>query len=811
MTSADRLPFRNITISDRYHVIRELGHGGMATVYAALDSRYDREVAVKVLDPDLSAGLAAERFLREVAAVAKLTHPHIVPLLDSGDTAGRLWFVMPLLEGDSLRARLTRDRQLPVGEAVRIAREVAAALTYAHGHGVMHRDIKPENILLSGGSAAVADFGLVKMLTSTEGQGLTKTGIAVGTTLYMSPEQSSGDEAVDARSDIYSLGCMLYEMLAGEAPFTGSSPQAVMSKHFMDPVPRAGRLRETVPPELDDVIGRAMAKLPADRWPDANAFAEALGRVVISGSHSALPARTPMRPDGTQGGGASGAGTTPRPRAERGDPRSIRRRWMAIAAGLTITIALVAWRVVTSRAAAPGGAPRSIAVLPFQDLSTSRSDEYFSTGMTDELLAALSSISGLRVAARNSSYAFKERVADYQQIGAALKVDALLEGSVRREGNQVRVFAQLVSVADGSSLWSKRFERTQTDVFALQDEIARAIVSALQLTLANQQTLVQQSTHDVEAYDLYLKGRAGWTKRTPASLQEAEQFFRKAVDKDPTYARAWAGLADVYIVQALNLFAAPGENFALGKAAALKALALDSTLAEAHASLGTIHFLYDHDWDAADASYRRAIALDPNYPTTHYFYALFLSGRRNPAAMSEAEKARALDPLSPPVAQGPGIILVQDARYTEAIAPLRAAIALNPRYYFPHNWLAITLAHSGATVEALAESQRALELAPDNMLPLAISGYIDAVVGDRPAALAVIARLDVFSRTRTVPYHYMARIYDALGDTTQAMRYLLRALDAGEGQLSQLRVEPRMHTVEKDPRFLAMLHRLHIP
>ncbi len=802
MTSGDSAPFRNIAISERYRVLRELGHGGMATVYAALDSRYDREVAVKVLDPDLSAGLAAERFLREIAAVAKLTHPHIVPLLDSGDTAGRLWFVMPLLEGDSLRARLIRDKQLPVGEAVRIAREVAAALAYAHGRGVMHRDIKPENILLSGGSAAVADFGLVKMLTSAEGESLTKTGIAVGTTLYMSPEQASGAEAVDARSDIYSLGCMLYEMLAGEPPFTGSSPQAVMSKHFLDPVPRAGRLRGTVPPDLDDVIGRAMAKLPADRWPDANAFAEALGRVVTSGSHSALTAHTPVRP----------VGTTPRLPAHSENSRAIRRTRPAIAASLAIAvaIALIAWRVVAWRAAAPSGAPRSIAVLPFQDLSATRSDEYFSTGMTDELLGALSSISGLRVAARNSSYAFKDRVAEYQQIGAALKVDALLEGSVRREGDQVRVLAQLVSVADGSSLWSSSFQRTRGDVFALQEEIARAIVTALQLTLAKQQTLVQQSTHDVEAYDLYLKGRAGWTKRTPASLLEAEQYFKKAVDKDPTYARAWAGLADVYIVQALNYFAAPGENFALGKAAALKALALDSMLAEAHASLGTVHFYYDRDWDAANASYRRAIALDPNYPTTHYFYALFLSARRDPAAMAEAEKARALDPLSPPVAQGPGIIFVQDARYSEAIAPLRVAIALNPRYYFPHNWLSIALAHSGAKAEALAESKLAVELAPDNMLAFAISGYVDAVVGERSAAVAVITKLDAFSRTRTVPYHYVARIYDALGDTAQALRYTQRAVDAGEGQLSQLRVEPRMHTIEKDPRFQAILKRLNI-
>ena len=777
-----------LRVSDRYHISREIGQGGMATVYRAHDVRYDRDVAIKVLSPELAAGIASERFLLEIAVVAKLTHPHIVPLLDSGETDGRLWFAMPMVEGTTLRARLDRERQLPIIDAVRIAREVAAALAYAHSHGVVHRDIKPENILISGSSAAVSDFGLVKVLADAGAGSLTRTGIAVGTTYYMSPEQSTGSEVVDGRTDIYSLGCVLYEMLTGEPPFVGKTAQSVMAKHLTDPVPHARRLRETISPALDEVIATAMAKLPADRWPDAERFAEALQSAMDSGSHESRASTIALPP-----------------------AASTRKPWLrravigVVAAGVA---AIGAWIAMNKGAA--GGAPRSIAVLPFSNLSTSTED-YFSAGMTDELIGMLSTIDGLRVAARTSSNAFKDRAIDLGEIGAKLHVEAILTGSVRKEGDQVKVLAELVRVADGRTLWSETFDKTLSSVFELQEEIARAIASAMRITLTAGQHISQPHTDDVAAYQLYLKGRYAWNQRTPASLHQAADWFRQAVSRDSGYARAWAGIADVHIVQALNFFEPPGPTYAQGKVAALKALSLDSTLAEAHASLGTIQFLFDRDWTAADASYRRALALDPDYPSGHYFYALFLAGRRRGAdAVGEAERAMALDPLAPPIAQATGIVYVQTGRYADAIEPLRAAITLQPQYYFPHTWLAIALAMTGATADAVAEARRAVDLAPSNTLVRAIAGYVYALVGDRTTALATIAELEALGSTRTIPLHYIARIYDALGDGPRALEFLRRAVAAREGQLSQLLIEPGMRTIGRDPAYLQLLRELHL-
>lgn len=785
-----------IVISERYRVTRVLGRGGMATVYAATDTRYDRNVAIKVLDPDLAAGIATDRFLREIAVVAKLTHPHIVPLLDSGENNGRLWFAMPLLDGASLRERIEREKQLPVSEAARICQDVARALAYAHAQGVVHRDIKPENVLISGGSAAVADFGLVKVIADSATTGLTNTGITVGTTFYMSPEQCSGGETVDARTDIYSLGCMLYEMLTGEPPYPGATAQAVMAKHFTDPIPKARRLRGTVSKALDDVITRSMAKLPADRYTDANAMAEAIQRAIDSGSHEAMatpPSFKSLSADALQP-------TVPR----------YRRAWIiAGAAALLATIAVLGKMVWSGRGGGAAELPRSVAVLPFANLSTSQDEEYFSTGMTDELIGALSKVEGLRVAARSSSYAFKGTGATHAEIGEKLKVGAVLEGSVRREGDQVRVLAELVSVADGSSLWRQQYDRTLSGVFALQEEVAQAIAGALRVRLAGGTSLVKQSTQDVEAYQLYLRGRYAWNQRTEASLRQAADFFDQAVKRDPEYARAWAGIADVHIVQALNFFAPAGANYREAKAAALKALSLDSTLAEAHASLGTVHFLHDRDWAAAEASYRRAIALDPEYPATHYFYALFLSGRNRVAdALAEANRAMELDPLAPPMAQASGIVYVQSERYAEAIAPLRAAITLQPQYYFPHSWLAIALAKTGKTAEAVAEAKRAVELAPQNTLVAAINGYVLALTGNRAEALAVAERLTKAADSRPIPFHYVARIYDALGDQVGALRWLERALAEDEGQLSQLKTDGRLRTLASNPRYVQILKQL---
>ena len=757
----------------------------MATVYLAVDSRYQREVAVKVLHPSFASSAMAERFLREIDVAAKLTHPHIVPLLDSGATGQRLWFVMPLLDGQSLKERLEQHRRLPVAEAVRIACEVASALSYAHAHGVVHRDIKPANVLLSGGSAAVADFGLAKGLEATVTTArLTQTGMILGTAYYMSPEQSAGDEVVDGRSDIYSLASMLYEMLSGDPPYMGNTMHAVIAKRFSEPIPSVRTARADVPPALDDVIRKGLATLPADRYQTADDFAAAL--MAASASDPSFIAPRPPPP-----------------------VAPARRRTRMVMLAATIAVVLVIGSVVSKRLGNAGShAPRSIAVLPFANLSDDKAQEYFSAGMTDEVLGALSAIKQLRVAGRTSSYTMRDRTSDVREIGRKLNVEAVLEGTVRRSGDSVRVSADLVNVADGFRIWNHTYNHKLTDVFALQEELARAIVSAIQLQLGSDQKMVRRSTENQEAYDSYLKGRHALDTRTAASIAQAADFFREAVDRDRTYARAWSGLADVYIFQGLNFYELPATAYPKAKAAAERALSLDSTLAEAQTSLATVKFLYDRDFAGAQRSYDRAIALDSKYSQAHYFYSIFLAGRDEPRAEREAIAAQSLDPLSPPLAQALGMVRIAAARYAEAIPTLAAAVALEPNYYFSHAWLALALAHAGAPDTAVAEARRAVDLNPHNSLVLAYMGEVYAITGDRSAALNVVSKLDAMSKTGPVCGVYVARIFDRLHDNDGAMRWLDRAVAAHEGQLAQIVWPDAFPHVRSDPRFQRLVDRL---
>jgi eukaryotic-like serine/threonine-protein kinase len=405
-------------LADRYTIGRELGRGGTGIVLLAQDQKHHRQVAIKVLKPELAAALGRERFLREIATAAGLNHPHILPLHDSGEADGFLYYVIPYVEGESLRDRLDRERQLVLEDALQIAREVADALSYAHSHNVLHRDIKPDNILLSAGHALVTDFGIARAITAGGGQ-LTEVGTLVGTPAYMSPEQIDGSQYIDGRADIYSLGCVLFEMLVGEPPFRGSTLTAVIANRLTSPAPSPREFRERVPEVVDAVVRKAMASLPADRFSNAAQFAEALG--------------------------------TPR-----------------------------------SAEPAPAAVPdRSIAVLPFRNQSSDPESEYFSDGIAEEIINALTQLPGLQVAARTSSFAFKGKNADIAEVGAKLKVATVLDGSVRKAGNRVRITAQLVNVTDGYHLWSERYDSELDDVFAIQDHIARAIAQRFEVMLAS--------------------------------------------------------------------------------------------------------------------------------------------------------------------------------------------------------------------------------------------------------------------------------------------------------------------------------------
>jgi serine/threonine-protein kinase len=749
-------------LADRYRLERELGRGGMARVYLAHDLKHDRPVALKVLHPEMGAVLGAARFLREVRTAARLQHPNILTVFDSGaaeppsgapDRQPVLWYSMPYIEGESLRDRLRREVQLPVDEAVAIAREVAEALDYAHSRDVLHRDIKPENILLSLGHALVADFGIARALgeEAAGGDRLTRTGLALGTPAYMSPEQASGADRLDARSDVYSLGCVLFEMLAGEPPFTGPTAQSVITKRFTEAVPSPSRGGRLVPAELDRIVTRALAPVPVDRFPTAGAFATAL---------------------------------------RAGEP------WTARAG---------------ARQDASRGAAASIAVLPFANLSPSPDNEYFADGMTDELINALAKVPGLHVVSRTSCFAFKGRPEDAREIGRQLRVATVLEGSVRRAGPRLRVSTQLINVADGFLLWSESFDREAEDVFAIQDEIARAIGSALRGRLLQPRAAapIKRPTDDLEAYHLYLRGRQSWNRRTEQDLQEAVRCFEQALARDPGFALAHAGLADTWALLGFYSAGPPGEVFPKAKRAAHAALAIEPGLAEAYPSLAYSEMYYDWDWPEAERAFRRAIELHPGYATAHQWYGNFLSvmGRAD-EAIATFERALALDPLSGLKYAGLGWGCYFARQYERAVEQCRRGVELEPSSVVAHAWLALGLQAIGDSAGAVAAAEETARLAGHGVSSLGLLGQAYAAAGRTTDARTVLDRLLRLSESRYVSQYDLALIHLGLGDPDAAMDWLERGYTERDHQTVFLKVDPRVDALRERRDFGRLLERM---
>ena len=768
-------------LADRYALERELGHGGMATVYLARDLRHGRAVAIKVLRPEIAAALGPERFLREIEVAARLTHPHILALHDSGQAGGSLYYVMPYIEGESLRDRLDREGQLPLEDALRITREVAGALSYAHSHDVVHRDIKPENILLSGGEAVVADFGIARAITQAAGSKLTETGIPIGTPAYMSPEQASGGGVIDGRSDVYSLACVLYEMLVGEPPYTGPNAQVVIAKRFTDPVPSVRRLRDTIPPTMDAAITKALAKAPTDRFATAAQFGEAL--------------------------------EAPAQRARDTGRRTSR---LAAWAGLAATLVVAAAGLfVLSR---PHGTPalagppgQSIAVLPFVNVSGAPQEEYLSDGISEELINALSKLPQLKVVARPSSFAFKGKNEDVRQIGQALQVATVLGGSVRRAANRLRVTAQLTDARNGYNLWSETYDREMGDVFAVEDGISHAIMRALQMHLVSEDslTLLRRPTHDVEAYDLYLKGRYFYDKAGFGPVQQALAYFQQALAHDSNYALAYAGIADAYQRLTASTYLRPREGMAKARAAALKALALDPTLADAHASMGDQLCVYEWDASAAEREFRRAIELNPSLANAHYFYANCLVAHgRLAEALAEARRAHELDPLNPEVATARAWALYVARRYDEAIAVMQKSLDLEPGLAHGHMLLALPLAGKGSYAEALAEARKMAALAGDAPNFAGILGYIAGRAGERAEAQHILTALERRPPGNTA--FAIALVHLGLGHTDQALRWLQAAYEERAEWLVMVTPAPCFDPLRSDPRFSALMRKIGI-
>ena len=802
-----------LLIAGRYRIQRKLGEGAAAVVFLAHDERHGRDVALKILRPEVAVALGGARFEREITLSARLSHPHIVPMLDAGETdypgspsGGKvLYYVMPVLHGASLRDRLDQQGQLSFDETLQITRDVGLALDYAHAQGVIHRDIKPENVLIGGGTAVVADFGVAKIVSEgSSANSLTRTGFALGTVLYMSPEQSTAGP-VDSRSDIYALGCLVYEMLAGEPPFTGPTPQSILAKHFTDAVPLVRRLRPNVPPGTDEAIAKAMAKTPADRFATAGELTAALERARTAGMTSlGTSGYVPPPP-------AAVPAAVPAP-----TEASSRSRGKAIALGalgvVTLVAALITLRVRTGVAPPTPSADsvRAIAVLPFDDVSPAKDQEYFATGMADELVTALARLPNLRAAARTSSFALRNTTLSPAEIGRRLNVSALLTGSIAKDGSRLRIRTELVDVNADSVLWRQSFDKELKDVFEVQEQIAQTVVSQLRVLGAGGKSLVTVPTQDTAAYALYLRGRLAWNERTASSLRQAVSYFKQAIAKDSGYARAWAGLADTYNVIGLNFYGHPGDNFQLGREAARKAIAFDSTLAEAHAALASATAFLERDYNAAQRSYERAIRLDPTYPTTYYFYSIFLVNlRRADEGIANAKLAHDLDPSSPALAQGVGMAHLNSGRFVESLEPFRVAISLQPRYYFPHAWYAIALARTAQRDSALAEAHEAVRLAPDNMLVRVFLGQTYALAGQRDSAYAIARSIEALRAATVVPNVMLGRLYAIMGDKDRAVAAIRRGIDANEAQAGQLLI-PGFDSLSGDPRFEAMLREVHL-
>ena len=771
-------------LADRYGIDRELGRGGMAMVYLARDLRHRRPVALKVLHPELAYAVGGDRFLREIEVAANLTHPHILPLHDSGEADGLLYYVMPYVEGESLRDRLNRETQLPVDEALQIAREVADALAYAHVQGVIHRDIKPENILLSGGHALVADFGIARALGQVSAR-LTETGMAVGTAAYMSPEQASGERQLDGRSDIYSLGGVLYEMLAGEPPYTGPTAQAIIAKRFSEPVPRVRHVRPSVPERVEHAITRALAAVPADRFATGADLVRALATPPASLPTSAA---TPIL----------GRPTTARPT----------RRMLALGLitglGLIVGAGGLLWQR-THRGSDPRG-PTRLAVLPFENQGE-QEDEYFADGMTDAVRGKLSALAGLEVIARASSMSYRQTKKTPQEVARELRVRYLLTGTVRwakiRDTSRVQVSPELVEVRETgapASKWQQPFDAALTDVFQVQAEIAGRVAQALNLALGaqDQQQLAQRPTADLVAYDAFLKGEAAahaLAAEDLPSFRRAAAFYEKAVARDSTFGLAWARLADAYAL--LYGYGAPSPARADATRRALaNAEHFAPTAPETYRARAEYEELVQRDFTRALAAAEAGLARAPDHSELTAISAIqeWRLGLVE-AAVARLERARTVDPRSLIVLNYLGVVLCYQRRWSEARLALDHALVLEPTNLTTLDYLALTYVAKGDLAGArrvLAEAAPAVDRA-DLAADLAtneLSWVLDEAAQQQLLTLPP-SQFDDNQGTWGV---VRAELYHLRGDTVMARVYADSARIAFEAHLRGSPADGQQHS-----------------
>ena len=735
------------TMVSHYRIIEKIGSGGMGEVYLAEDTKLNRKVALKFLPPHLCQDEECrQRFKREAQAAAKLNHPNIVTIHEVSDYQGRPFIAMELVEGLSLRD-LAKGKELSIDRIIELAIQVCDGLGAAHGKKVVHRDIKPSNIVIDAyGRPKILDFGLA---ATQGGEHLTKTGSTLGTVRYMSPEQVQGKE-IDQRSDLFSLGVVLYELIAGRTPFERDNEAATLKAITQDNPEPLARYKSDIPDELQRTVSKLLEKDSAYRYQTAAGVISDLRRLKkesISGPSTVQP-----KP--------------------------------------------------------------SIAVLPFTNLSADPEQEYFCDGMAEEIINALTHVEGLRVVARTSCFAFKDRHEDIRQIGRKLNVDNVLEGSVRKAGNRVRITGQLIKISDGYHLWSDRYDRELSDIFEVQDEISIAIVEKLKVKLlgGEHEQIVKRSTDNLDAYNLYLKGRYHWNKRTEQGMRKGLEYFQQAAEEDPAYVLPYTGIADCYNLLGWYGYVAPKEAFPKAKVAAEKARDMDATLAEVHTSLAAVREFYDWDWSAAEKGYRRAIELNSSYLPARHRYSEFLCYLgRHEEAFREIECALNLDPLSLLY----NTILVEVCyfarQYDQAIEAALRTVEMDPNF-LPTHWLvAFAYAQKQMYKDAMTETQKAADLSGEgNPLIVTQLGILYSLSGRNDEAREVLDELSELSERRFVSPFYTALIHLGLGEKNSALKWLEKAYDEHDHALETLKVEPMLDSLRSHPRFGVLLKRMEL-
>ncbi len=745
-------------LADRYRIERELGQGGMATVYLAQDLKHDRRVAIKVLRPELAAVLGAERFLSEIKTTANLQHPHILPLHDSGAADSFLYYVMPFVEGESLRDRLKREQQLPISDAIRIATEVAGALDYAHRHGVIHRDIKPENILLHEGSALVADFGIALAVSSAGGSRMTETGMSLGTPQYMSPEQAMGERAVDARSDIFSLGCVLYEMLLGEPPFTGVTAQAIVAKVMTADAPSLTGQRRSIPAGIDKAVHRALERLPADRYATAADFAAAL----------------------KDGDSATGPRST---------QPTLRR--LVIPIGIA-AVALAAFAVMRHRATgagaetAPAESRRVVAVLPFRNISRDTAQQYFSAGMTEEITTQLSRVASLRVLGRAATAQYDTAGNKLQRMSRELGVGSVVDGSVRLAGDRVRIGVELTDVHSGQTLWSEQYDRQLSDLFAVQDDVAHKVTAALQATLTADEAkrVAHVPTTNMAAYQLYLRA-LDLNPTLRAENVSGGELLGQVIRMDSGFAAAYAQLARNYMFRGV---AGEREYVDSGFTAARKAIALDSDLADGWFALGDLESVVLRMSDAR-RSYLKALELNPSHGGAMADLAnVYVALGRFDEALDWALRNQQLNPTAPHGPYHTSLPLIQlgdDSATARFLLDAERRMPTEPRVQGMLAWLDL---RRGSNRAALERARRMVRDHPDNTEAPPILAELAVVAGDSEARRLIepLARQDPTAAGQTFPESlrslYALTLHRA-GDTRRAAELWQESATAAQRNL----------------------------